>query len=132
MATPQVLTPPVTPRYNDLDSKQNHRTRYKRIRFKNWQPERAASQEGATNNNGGKRRDHKPHSPAPDAQTVAEQISDSEFEVILRRAITSHPASPLSTLPTNGTRMDPFTELPIKADGIVPATLDYCKFIALF
>ncbi|RMD41713.1 hypothetical protein DV735_g3388, partial [Chaetothyriales sp. CBS 134920] len=33
--------------------------------------------------------------------------------------------SPLTKLPVNGTRQDPFINLPIKATGCVPATLDY-------
>jgi hypothetical protein len=52
------------------------------------------------------------------------RLSPSDVDSTIRSA-TCHP-SLLQILPLNGTRVDPFTELPIKAEGIVPATLDYC------
>ena len=123
MATSLVLTPPVTPGISDVKVKTHQRARYKRIRFKNWQPDQAASK-GSTPSEVEKR---KPDTPASEQHTVEEHISETEFDTLLRRAIASHPASPLSSSPASGTRMDPFIELPIKADGVVPATLDYCE-----
>ena len=124
MARTQVLTPPITPGGHDLHTKRNQRTQYKRIRFKNWQPEPPAPKESA-HDNADTRQEPKASTPSSDSPTVQQSISEREFDEILRRAIASHPASPLSALPANGTRVDPFTELPIKTDGVVPATLDY-------
>jgi hypothetical protein len=123
MASAQVLTPPVTPANSDLSSKQTQKTRYKRIRFKTWKPEQARTQEAAPDVLH-RRRQHRSPSTASSEQARDDGLSTSDVESIIRRA-TCRP-SPLQILPVNGTRMDPFTELPIKAEGIVPATLDYC------
>lgn len=116
MTATLILSPPETPRGNEVTNKTAHKTRYKRIRFKNWQPEPPKQTKHAQNERPPPKSDEKETEDAPD--------NDIAVESVLRTAIRKR-YSPSQPLPVNGTRMDPFTELPIKADGIVPATLDY-------
>jgi hypothetical protein len=121
MATLQILSPPLTPGHGEIRSVKNQKARYKKIRFKSWQP---GTPKQATSSNLDKIQARKKDSE-PDDQSPENSSSDSEIDSIIRSTIPSRYASPLQILPVSGTRMDPFTELPIKAEGVVPATLDY-------
>jgi hypothetical protein len=125
MATSLILTPPVTPAQIEARTKPIHRTRYKRIRFKAYKPEKVPCK--AKSSNEVKTSHERDGQTLSNQQTAEDSISETEFDAILRRALESRAASPLTLLPANGTRQDPFTELPIKSGGIVPATLDYCR-----
>jgi hypothetical protein len=113
MIATQTLSPPNTPRDNAALNPKAPKPRYKRIRFKNWQPEPPKEQKQTVVERSPRREPE--DEPEPD---------DTAVESVLRTAVPVR-YSVNSPLPINGTRMDPFTELPIKADGIVPATLDY-------
>lgn len=122
MATVLILTPPVTPDYDEISALKNRKPRYKKIRFKNWQPERP--RQGTKSTIPGKTQALEKESPS-DVQSPEDGWSDSELDSMIRSAIPNRYASPLQKLPVSGTRMDPFNKLPIKAEGVVPATLDY-------
>jgi hypothetical protein len=134
MGTPQVLSPPAAPHMNHAARKTTSKAPYKRIRFKHWKPDTSYHADSPSQALTGRddlrdsRAQSSPsaHSSLSDTDTVEQTVSEIEFDAMLRKAIAAHPAGPLVHLPSNGTRMDPFTAFPIKAEGIVPATLDYC------
>jgi hypothetical protein len=111
--------------------KPQKRKGYKKIRFKAWTPSKPDDQhEEATSTETDPARQTTTKS-APDGSKAAPPTAASYPTPISTPTPSSYTMvypSPLTRLPVNGTRQNPFLKLPITATTCVASTIDYCEY----
>jgi hypothetical protein len=90
---------------------------YRRIRFKNWQPEGATGSDGQTQSGTHRWRVSKDANKTGDDEKAARAVVRAKYGYRI--------PSPVQPLPENGHRQDPFVTLPIEATECVKLSLDF-------